>query len=242
MVAESGAVVRGPRGSRIKAVLFDFDDTLIDVSASRQERALRAYRRLQAEGVQVGWYTFWHSINDLDEDGFYRRGMAAAMRDLGLEKTPLGDECEGFWYFRGAEDLLTLAPGCTNVLDVLKVRYRLGVVTNGPGATQRHKFAHTGLEGYFDLFLPSGEAGVQKPDPEIMHIALDRLGVQASEAVFVGDHLDLDVVCALDAGMRAVWYNPYGRPSGYPYIVPDAVVRRLADLPGIIDEIDMVRE
>lgn len=231
-------MVHRSHGSRIKAVLFDFDDTLIDVSASRRERALRAYRRLQEEGIRVSWDAFWYAINDLDEGGFYRRGMAAAMRDLGLEKTPLGEECEGFWYFRGAEDLLTLSTGCPDVLDVLKSRYRLGVVTNGREDIQRHKFAHTGLQDYFELFLPSGEAGVEKPDPEILHIALRRLKLHPEEAVFIGDHLDLDVICAHRAGMPGLWYNPHGRHHHHPGIVPDAVVHRLEDLPSILETLE----
>ena len=221
----------------LKGVLFDFDDTLIDVSASRQERARRAHVRLREHGVHVRWDAFWHSINTLDEGGFYRRGMEGVIRDLGLHDTALGDECVGYWVFRGAEDLLALSTGCLDVLDLLKTRYRLGVVTNGPADTQRHKFEQTGLEDYFEVFLPSGEVGVEKPDPEILRIALKRLGLQPREAVFVGDHLDLDVICAQDAGMPGIWYNPRHRRAGHPYIVPDAVVSRLEELPGVLDRL-----
>lgn len=220
----------------IKAVLFDMDDTLIDVAASQEERVRRAYRRLLDEGVEVDWRSFWYAVNDLDEDGFYRRGMRAAIDDLGLLGTALGDECEGFWYFRGAEDLLSLTTGCTDVLDVLRTRYRLGVVTNGPAETQRHKFEHIGLQDYFELFLPSGEAGVHKPDPRILHIALERLGLMAQEAVFVGDHLDLDVICAQRAGMRGILYNPGRRRPYHPWIVADAVVHRLEELPEVLEK------
>ncbi len=221
----------------LKAVLFDFDDTLIDVSASRQERARRAHTRLREEGIAVSWGAFWHVINELDEGGFYSKGMPGAIRELGLHSTELGQECVGLWFFQGAEDLLAISPGCTAALDVLSARYRLGVVTNGPAETQRHKFDHTGLHDYFELFLPSGEAGVHKPDPQILRIALDRLGLQPHEAVFIGDHLDLDVICALDAGVRAIWYNPRRRRSHYPYIVPDAVIHGLDELPDLIEKL-----
>lgn len=222
----------------IKAVLFDFDDTVIDVSSSREERVRRAHHRLRTEGVNVGWDAFWRSINDLDEGGFYRRGMERAIEDLGLAGTALGDECIGLWVFRGAEDLLTLTPGCRETLDVLKAQYRLGIVTNGPEHSQKHKFKHSGLSGYFELFLPGGEAGVQKPDPRILRIALDRLGLQPHEAVFIGDHLDLDVICAHDAGMPGILYNPDHRRPPDPYIVPDAMVTELRQLPAAIKKLD----
>ena len=209
----------------IKAVLFDFDDTLIDVSASREERMRRAYQRLTDEGIEVRWNHFRHSINAPDEGGWFRRGMERAVEDLGVQATALGDECIDLWRFRGAEDLLSLSPGCTEVLALLRARYRLGVVTNGPADSQRHKFEHSGLQDYFEVFLPSGEVGVQKPDPEIFHIALKRMGLNSDEAVFVGDHLDLDVIGAQDAGMRGILYNPGYRRARDPYISPDAVIQ-----------------
>jgi putative hydrolase of the HAD superfamily len=214
----------------LKAVLFDFDDTLIDVSASREARAQRAHQRLTAHGVEVRWNAFWRSINDLDEGGFYSKGMVGAIQDLGLAGTALGDECIGFWAFKGTEDLIALSTGCTDCLDELKERYTLGVITNGAEDFQKHKFAYTGLQSYFDLFLPSGEVGVQKPDPRILHIALERLELRPDEAVFIGDHLDLDIICAQRAGVRSIWYNPKRRPHEFPGIIPDATVRHLGEL------------
>ena len=221
----------------IKAVLFDFDDTLIDTSASREERIRRAYDRLHAEGIPVAWNTLWHAINDLDEDGFYRRGMEGAMDDLRLTGTTLGDECIGLWRFEGAEDLIVPSDGCIGCLEALTPHYRLGVLTNGPEASQKHKFAHSGLSEYFQFFLPSGEAGVQKPDPAFYHIALDRMGVTPAEAVFVGDHLDLDITGAHQAGMPGILYNPDNRRRPDPYIVPDAVLRHFGELPGVIERL-----
>ena len=234
-VADPGSMVHGFHSSRIKAVLFDFDDTLIDVTASRHERARRAHTRLREHGVNVSWSAFWHSINALDESGFYRRGMEPVIRDLGLDTTALGNECVGYWVFRGAEDLLMLSPGCRDMLDVLRVRYRLGIVTNGPAESQRHKFEHTGLQKYFEFFLPSGEVGVEKPAPEIFRIALERLDLVPDEAVFVGDHLDLDIIGAQRAGMKAIWYSGAAKRPDDPFIIPDATIHRLEDLPALLE-------
>lgn len=217
----------------LRAVLFDFDDTLCDVSISREERARRAYERVVAAGYTVNWRRFWHAINALDVDGFYRRGMEGVIRDLGLEETPLGRECIGLWAFRGAEDLIHVREGCIETLQVLSGRYRLGVITNGPEAGQRHKFEAAGLQDHFELFLTSGAAGVLKPDPAIFHQALSRMNLQPSEAVYIGDHLDLDVIGAQDAGMRAIWFDP-GNRHRFRHIVPDATIRRLADLPAVL--------
>jgi putative hydrolase of the HAD superfamily len=220
----------------LKAVLFDFDDTLVDTSGSREERARRAHRRLLDDGHEVAWSPFWRSVNALAGDG-YRRGMTPVMRDLGLEGTALGRECIDLWFFKGCEDLVSLSQGCFDLLDDLRHTYRLGIITNGPADVQSHKFDHTGLSEYFELFLPSGELGIHKPDPRIFHVALERLGIGPHEAVFIGDHLDLDVTGAQRAGLPAVWYNPNRWQSEHPLVVPEAEISRLADLPGVLSKL-----
>jgi putative hydrolase of the HAD superfamily len=220
----------------LKAVLFDFDDTLVETSGSREERARRAHQRLTDAGHQVGWSAFWRSVNEFQSDG-YRRGVSPVMRDLGLEGTPLARECIDLWFFKGCEELIWLSPGCVEVLHELRQRFMLGIITNGVEDAQKHKFAHTGLEEFFDVFLPSGEVGIHKPDPRIFHIALERLGMLAHEAVFVGDNLDLDIGGSQRVGMSGIWDNPRRRPNDFYDIVPDATIRHLSELPTVIERL-----
>jgi HAD superfamily hydrolase (TIGR01549 family) len=56
----------------------------------------------------------------------------------------------------------------------------------------RPEFAQLGLDRFVDQFVLSIEHGVQKPDPRIFTLALDLLGVDASEALMVGDRPDRD--------------------------------------------------
>jgi putative hydrolase of the HAD superfamily len=73
-----------------------------------------------------------------------------------------------------------------------------------------------GLTSLLEVMVISEEVGIKKPDPRIFRMALDRLGVDASEAVFVGDNLELDIAGARGVGMRALWLNPDGKevPAG----------------------------
>ena len=90
---------------------------------------------------------------------------------------------------------------------------KLGVVTNGPSAMQRRKLAALGIESAFDAILVSEEEGVSKPDPEIFRRALERCGVAAHEALFVGDHPVADIEGAHNAGLRVAWkFVPYWPP------------------------------
>jgi HAD superfamily hydrolase (TIGR01509 family) len=80
---------------------------------------------------------------------------------------------------------------------------RLGVVSNSDGRVEEALEA-AGLRRYLDVVVDSTLAGVEKPDPAIFRAALDALGVAPSEALYVGDLYDVDVIGANAAGIRAV--------------------------------------
>jgi putative hydrolase of the HAD superfamily len=84
------------------------------------------------------------------------------------------------------------------------------VITNGPTAWQTRKLDALGIASRFDTILISEAEGIQKPDPRIFARALDRCGVAASDAMFVGDHPHADIDGAVAAGLRPVWKRmPY---------------------------------
>ncbi len=62
-----------------------------------------------------------------------------------------------------------------------------------------------------DFVVDSGAVGVEKPDPAIFRIALERAGVSAAEAMHVGDLFPVDVVGARRAGLEPVLLDPLGR-------------------------------
>jgi len=69
-----------------------------------------------------------------------------------------------------------------------------------------------GLASFVDALVVSEEAGMSKPDPEIFRIALDRVGAPADHAVMLGDSWAADIVGAVRAGIRPVWFNPGRKP------------------------------
>jgi putative hydrolase of the HAD superfamily len=103
------------------------------------------------------------------------------------------------------------------------------LVTNGPTAIQRPKIELLELEPLFPVIVVSEEVDAWKPDPRIFEIALERSGVAAGDAIYVGDSAEHDVPGAHAAGLRAVWVNrlridwPGARP-------PDAEIHHLYHL------------
>ncbi len=100
---------------------------------------------------------------------------------------------------------------------------------------QRAKLDLLGIESLVDFAVVSEEFGVAKPDPRIFHEALRRAGVDAGEAVFVGDSAEFDMVGARAAGIPSVWVNRNGATwteSGPP---PTREIRSLDDLPRLLE-------
>lgn len=125
-------------------------------------------------------------------------------------------------------------PETVGVLDALRPRYRLGLLTNGAVDLQRAKARNAGLEGFFHAITVSGEVGAGKPDARAFQAVLARLGVPPGESVMVGDNPARDIVGAQALGMRAIWVDRAGArlPDG---VVPDARVVTLADVPGWVE-------
>jgi putative hydrolase of the HAD superfamily len=81
--------------------------------------------------------------------------------------------------------------------------YRIGVVSNAEGRVERD-LEGAGYAGLLETVVDSHLVGVEKPDPRIFHIALERLGAAAETTVFVGDVPAVDVVGARAAGLQAI--------------------------------------
>jgi putative hydrolase of the HAD superfamily len=100
--------------------------------------------------------------------------------------------------------------GAVTVVRSLRERgLSLGVVSNAEGQVARD-LDRAGYEGLFDVVVDSFHAGVEKPDPRIFHVALERLGARPEEAVYIGDLPAVDVAGARAAGIAPLLLDRYG--------------------------------
>jgi putative hydrolase of the HAD superfamily len=102
-------------------------------------------------------------------------------------------------------------PFTHEVLDYLKPKYQLHLITNGFSDIQGVKLAASNLTPYFEEVITSEHSGFLKPDPRMFAHALERTGATAAESLMVGDNLECDVLGAYNAGIDQVYFNPAKR-------------------------------
>ena len=102
-------------------------------------------------------------------------------------------------------------PFTHDVLDYLKPKYHLHLITNGFNDIQSLKLDASNLTPYFEEVITSEHSGHLKPDPRMFAHALERTGAAAAESLMIGDNLECDVLGACNAGIDQVYFNPAKR-------------------------------
>jgi putative hydrolase of the HAD superfamily len=121
------------------------------------------------------------------------------------------------------------------ILDRLKGRYKLLLLTNGAPDLQQEKLDGVPeLAGYFERIVISGTYGEGKPSPAIFRYAMDLLGIDATEGIMVGDKLTTDILGSNRVGMRNLWLNRHGIKRD-DSIVPAYEAPDLRPLPELLE-------
>ncbi len=90
------------------------------------------------------------------------------------------------------------------VLEYLRKKYSLHIITNGFEEVQHRKLASSRLEPYFEHVVTSENVGVKKPDPRIFQYAMEKAEARPTESIMIGDNYEADIQGALNVGMRAI--------------------------------------
>lgn len=111
-----------------------------------------------------------------------------------------------------------LIPGALEMMRRVSARMPVAVVTNGIKQVQHARFDGSPIMEYVNALVISHEEGVDKPDPRLLYIALEKLGgIAPGYALMVGDSLTSDIAAANNAGMDACWYAPSEKPAPENY-------------------------
>jgi putative hydrolase of the HAD superfamily len=229
------------------ALLLDLDDTILDDSSGVDEcwRDACASHASRLAAVQIDkvldairsaskW--FWsdparHRSGRLELDAARREVVRLALVEIGIADDDLAADIGDAYSYRRSIGIEPLPDAVDTVRWFRDAGCRLALLTNGAGTAQRTKIARFGLATLFDAILVEGELGFGKPDERVYAMALDRLGVNASDAWMVGDNLEWDVAAPQRLGLTAVWIDRRGDglPAGSS-VRPDRIIRALSDL------------
>jgi putative hydrolase of the HAD superfamily len=203
----------------IQAVLFDLDDTLFDHQfCSRTALAVVRSMHPSLGAIAVDVLEASHSriLETLHADVMVGRiplDTARVERFKQLYETA-GVAADATLATRTAAayrdayiDARQAIAGAATLLAAVRARAKVAIVSNNLLEEQRDKLRHCGLDEFCDVLVVSEEFGVSKPDPRLFEIALGRLGCEAADAVMVGDSWRADVMGALAAGIRPIWFN-----------------------------------
>jgi HAD superfamily hydrolase (TIGR01509 family) len=206
----------------LRAVFFDAGNTLIRMNYPVIAAELAAHGVTATAGDLES--AEWRARVRLD-DALGRAGRvstetpATADRYLGLILDELGVReasvaaALGAWRARYNPPVglwNVAAPGAEAALRrVREAGLGAAVISNSNGSV-RAILESLGLAGYLDFILDSSEVGVEKPDPRIFRLALERAGLGAPEAVYVGDLYSVDVLGARGVGLEAILLDPGG--------------------------------
>jgi len=186
------------RAPRLQAVLFDWDGTLVNTA----EASYRCYEKL------FGSYGI-----AFDRDAFqrtYSPNWHLTYSALGLAEDRWA-EADARWLQHYCEEEVVLIDGARDaLLRVRRAGLRAAIVTSGDRVRVGRELDDLGVASLFEVVVCAEDIVYRKPHPEALLIALDKLGVGAAEAVYVGDSPE-DVQMARAAGVLAV-----GIPGGFP--------------------------
>ena len=228
----------------IKAVLFDFGQTLVDsadgfrqaekeaqeklfghMALSLKEKFLERYRQVRKE---------FHGRSNFSRPAMWRE--VYHYHCLVPDEALLHSWETEYWNTVRARTILF--PEATGVLKALNTRFKIALITNTQGqpASAAHRISEfPALEKFFRVILVAGENGIPpKPDPTPFRKCLEALGVAAAEAVYVGDDWRIDVCGARNAGLNPVWLKHESAKRNWPDVNTDVpVITRLDHLFGL---------
>jgi len=141
---------------------------------------------------------------------------------------PAGDLNAAF--LNAMAEICVPLPGAVSLLNALKDKVKIGIITNGFTALQQIRLERTGLRDYLDLLVISEEVGVAKPDRKIFDFTFEKMGNPRRDRVLmVGDTAESDILGGINAGIATCWLNAHGRslPEG---ITPTWEVASLNEL------------
>jgi putative hydrolase of the HAD superfamily len=196
-------------------VTFDAGQTLVDLDvAMLAERLVERGVHVASGALREAAPAAWDRYDAVVDAGGARpwHALVAALLELAGVRGARDEIVDWLWSEQPRKNLwrAPIADMIALARELAAAGVRVGVVSNSEGRLAE-LFVEIGIDDAFAAVIDSGRIGIEKPDARIFAQALDALGGTADRAVHIGDSWPADIVGALGAGWRAVWF---GRRAG----------------------------
>ena len=148
-----------------------------------------------------------YSVDKISQKDLRRERFQRTLADFGINDFQLSEDI-GEDYIEVCPRKKKLFPFTFEVLDYLKEKYKLHIITNGFDKTQYIKLENSDLMPYFNQIITSEKTGFKKPNPKIFEHALEMANAKKMQSIYVGDNLVVDVLACQDCGIDGVYFNP----------------------------------
>ncbi len=236
------------RVSRLRAVLFDIDDTLYSTSDFARKARANAVRAMIRAGLDLPEQVVQHELDEVlrefssNYEHHYERLLQRLPPEATRRVNPALIVAAGVAAYHDTKFReLAAFPDVVPLLSGLaRAGLRVGIITHGLTVKQAEKLVRLGIVPFLDpkaIFI-SDQIGISKPNPKLYAAALRELGLKPDEVMYVGDNPEHDVAPPKSVGMVTVWARRGAkRGSENGAIEPDHVVDDFGELARILREL-----
>ena len=210
---------------RYKNLFIDLDDTIYDFSSASREAFMETYELLHYDRFFDSFNHYysiyepynlelWHIYGEgkITKEELNKRCYSYPLEVVGIKDQELADT-----FCREALGRIPtknrLIDGAIELLEYLRPKYNMYILSNGFKELQSHKMRTAGIDKYFDALILSEDIGVNKPNRELYEYALEKTGSKLEESIMIGDMFETDIVGAANIGMKQIYFNPKKKES-----------------------------
>jgi putative hydrolase of the HAD superfamily len=206
-------------------LFFDLDRTLWDFEANAEETFKELYSTYKLDRHYDSFNEFHSSYrrnneylwaeyrnNNITKDELRWRRFELTFREKNIYNEQLAQQI-GEDYVKLSPLKTKLFPHTFELLNYLKPKYKLFLITNGFREVQYQKLDNTNLRPYFSKVFTSEEVGVNKPHIDYFNYVLERTGATSENALVIGDDLEVDIKGANFVNIDTVWFNTNGKKA-----------------------------
>jgi putative hydrolase of the HAD superfamily len=221
----------------IKAIIFDLDNTLVDFMEMKRKAIDAAIQAMIDAGLNLTYQETKARIDAIySEKGIEFQQVFDSLLYDSFQKVDYKILSAGVIAYRRAREaaLVTYPHVFMTLIELIKRGLKLGVVSDAPSREAWLRLTYLNLHHLFDVVITHDDTGEFKPSPVPFRTALERLHVDGSEALMIGDWAERDMVGAAKVGMKTVFAR-YGDTFGTKESGADFEIDDIYELVSVVD-------